>query len=106
MNLVRALYIDRTRARLAYLMSACLCICAGLAFFFGDKLNGVQISLLTMIITQIAGKAAAAFGHFFDGVPDGSPEKPTDKPAPKTPPTVAATPGGTTVTPNFTTKER
>lgn len=99
MNLVRALYIDRTRARLAYIMALCLCICAGLAFFFGDKLNGVQISLLTMIVTQIASKANAAYSHFFDGVPD---EKAAEKPiAPKTPPPVAATPGRTTVQPNF-----
>jgi hypothetical protein len=56
-----------TRAILAILAIVALVAAGGLAFFFGDKLNGTQITLLTMIVTMIGNKAADAYGYFFDG---------------------------------------
>lgn len=58
---------DRTRAGLAFVALAGL-IGAGVgAFWIGAGLNEVQITLLTMIVTQVASKVSAAFGYFFDG---------------------------------------
>lgn len=65
--------LETTRARLAYITVIALVAAGGLAFFVGDRLNGTQISLLTMLITQIANKASAAFGFFFDGTADKRP---------------------------------
>jgi hypothetical protein len=58
---------NATRAALAIIAVVALVAAGALAFFFGDKLNGTQITLLTMIVTMIGNKAADAYGYFFDG---------------------------------------
>lgn len=82
--------LDSIRARLAYLALAALIGAAALAFLLGDQLSGVQLTLLTMIVTQIAGKASAAFSYFFDGVAGA---KPAEPPAPATAPAPVPAPG-------------
>lgn len=60
---------NKTRAGLAFL--ALLALIAGgvLAYFYGDKLNSVQLALLTMVLTKIADKVSSAFAYYFDGTP-------------------------------------
>lgn len=58
---------DATRAVLAIIAIVALVAAGALAYFYGDKLTGTQITLLTMIVTMIGNKAADAYGYFFDG---------------------------------------
>jgi hypothetical protein len=47
----------------------------GLAFFYASNLNGVQIGLLTLILSKLTSSLSSAYAWFFDGTAD-KPEPP------------------------------
>ncbi len=61
--------LDKTRAGLAFLALVAVIIMAALAFFFGDKLSPVQITLLSVLLANLTSEVKAAFSYFFDGTP-------------------------------------
>lgn len=78
----------RLRFRLALLVTLALIAAAGAAFFVGDKLTNVQITLLTTLLMALIGEVKASFAFFFDGVAGKDPAGPNDPPpAPLAPPT-------------------
>jgi hypothetical protein len=81
------------RFTLAVICTVGLVGAGAMAFFFGKELTGVQISLLTLIISLLGSGKGAAFSWFYDGSADTPPSTTTtvSTPDPTKPATLTTT---------------